>query len=86
MLFGGYDGSSRLSRIAAYMPSTNEWMSEGNMRTPRDAHGVINLGNAYFIIGGDMEDHKSSEKCRYVNDQLRCMYQNPIEPNGEYKV
>merc|ERR1712106_511326 len=79
MLFGGA-GSSRLSRIAAYTPSTNEWTTEGSMKTARNRHGVINVGNEYVVIGGWMKGQQSSEKCRYAGDQLECTYQNPTEP------
>merc|ERR1712106_93827 len=80
MLFGGWNGSTHLSRIAAYTPSTNEWTTEGSMKTARIRHGVINISNEYVVIGGYMYGQHSSEKCRYVNDQLECTYQNPTEP------
>ena len=83
ILFGGSsDGSSVLSRIAAYTPSTNEWTTEGYMQTPRNSHGVINVGDEYVIIGGIYDVASSSEKCRYVGNQLECTHQNPTEPRG----
>ena len=85
MFFGVFTSPSvgRLSRIAAYRPSTNEWTSEGSIKTARQASGVINVGDEYVIIGGWMDTgNKRSEKCHYVGDQLKCNFQNPTEPNS----
>ena len=84
MVFGGSpDGSSRLSRIAAYAPSTNEWTTDGNLKEGRFHHGVINVGDEYLVIGGWDTGQRRSEKCHYTHDQLECTYQNPTEPVGE---
>ena len=79
MLFGGFNGPSRLSRIAAYKPSTNKWMTEGDMRTPRDSPGVINVGDKYVIIGGAMtkDIQQSSENAATAAIN---------EPSGKYKT
>ena len=86
MLFGGFNGPSRLSRIAAFTPSTNKWTTEGHMQTPRSSHGVINFGDEYLIIGGNMDGKRKSENCSYLGDQLECTYQKPTEPRCKYKA
>ena len=97
MLFGG-SGSSEtyLSRIAAYMPDTDEWTTEGYLLTPRRYAGVITVSDDEFLISGghmrcsyNTEDNtcfyqQSSEKCSYDEAELTCSYQNPTSPNGKH--
>ena len=83
-MFGGWNGSTRLSRIAAYDPSQDEWTSEGDLLTPRRNAGVISVAeNSFIIIGGYQIGQRSSEKCIYNGDQLVCSYQDPTEPSGK---
>ena len=86
MLFGGDNGLTHLSRIAAFTPSTNKWTNEGNMQTGRYYHGVINVADDYVIIGGLMDGQQSSEKCSYMGNRIDCTYQNPTEPYGKHKL
>ena len=69
-LFGGYNGSTRLSRIAAYDPTNDEWTSEGHLLTPRSSSGVITVDNSFIIVGGYMSGQQSSEKKR---DTIECI-------------
>lgn len=50
ILVGGYNGSTRFSRIAAYDPSTNEWNNGARLLTPRNNAGVIPIADTSFII------------------------------------
>ena len=86
MVIGGSNESTRLSRIAAYDPSTDEWTNKVDLLTPRDSAGVIPVTDSSFIImGGYMNSdyQQSSEKCEYSRDQLECSYQEPTEPTGK---
>ena len=86
MVIGGRNGSTYLSRIAAYDPSTDQWTNEGKLLTPRSNAGVIPVTDSSFIIMGGYSnsgDQIRSEKCEYNGDQLECTYQTPNQPKGQ---
>ena len=90
MVIGGRNGSTYLSRIAAYDPSTDKWTNEGQLRSPRIVAGVLPVTDSSFIIMGGFEDSDDnisdqiiSEKCEYNNEQLECSYQEPTLPEGK---
>ena len=81
--FGGdNDYDNYLSRIASYSPSTNTWSDRGRLLTPRSYAGVIWSQDAFLVVGGGMDDIKSSEKCMFNGDQIECEYQSPTKPDG----
>ena len=77
-LFGGKKrSSSRLSRIAAYNPTTDQWFDKGQLLTARSSSGVIWDENGFLIVGGWIY-YVKSEKCLFNGDQLECSYYGPI--------
>lgn len=85
-LFGG-SNNSFLPRIARYSPTADEWVTVGNLRTPRSYSGVSIASYGFVIIGGFMEEQThDSEKCVFNNSELECIYQNPTGPTGKLNI
>ena len=69
--FGGSKGGSdELNSILALQEKTWTWSSFGKMKTSREGHGVIFVGDRFMLIGG--YGTKKNEACFLKNDQFSC--------------
>ena len=78
-VFGGKSytsGTTELSTIAKYNPSSDTWLKVGQLKQARNWHNVI-LSQGYFMIVGDGDGNKMSEKCHLVGDLMTCEEQQP---------
>ena len=69
--FGGYDHTTkRLNSIHRLQESTWTWSNVGQMKTTREAHQVILVGDRFIIIGGIKT--KKNEVCLLNNGHFKC--------------
>ena len=60
IVFGGSGDKRRMSKIAKFDFKT--WSLLGELKSPREGHGVIYNGHSFLIIGGKGRDFTTSFK------------------------
>ena len=79
-VFGGRVLNSRslsyLSTIAKFNPNTNTWLKVGQLNQPRFWSSVI-LSQSYFMVIGDDNGNKPTEKCHLADNVMACEEQQP---------
>ena len=68
--FGGWGDSSDLSLILRLDAATWTWSNVGQLNSSRHAHGVIQAGNTFMVIGGG--GVRKNEACVLNNGQFTC--------------
>lgn len=74
IVFGGYDGVSRVNDLYAFSFKTEQWilLSNINAPSPRDRHVACVYGNSLFIFGGFDGDARVDGKYGILRCSTYC--------------
>ena len=61
ILFGGFTENEASKTIARFDLATTSWNKLGELRTPRETHGVVYVDEVFLNIGGWISQR--TEKC-----------------------
>ena len=73
-----YSGGHQ-STIARFDPIENSWTKLGNLKVPRDGHGVIQVDNEFIVVGGSqiIDADEPTESCKLNGESMTCTIREP---------